>query len=72
MADAFHAGGGVDHVDGAFADGIGGASGLARATSDAIVLDFHCHGDTLLFEILRRQAYPNGKRASIDKRREFG
>ena len=46
VAFAFNAGGLVNHIEGAvtFGDGFGGAIGNAGTASDAIILDFHCHG----------------------------
>jgi hypothetical protein len=44
VTDAFHAGGGVNYVNVAFADGLGGAFRQTSAASDAIFLNFHSHG----------------------------
>ena len=46
VAFAFNTGGLVDHIQGAvtFGEGFGWAIGNARTASDAIILDFHCHG----------------------------
>jgi hypothetical protein len=43
VSDAFHTGGLIDNVKDAiaFADGLGGTFGHARATGDAFFLDFH-------------------------------
>jgi len=53
MTDAFDAGGGVNDVDVAFADGIGGTLGQARAAGDAVFVDFHCHGKFSNFKMCR-------------------
>jgi len=50
VTNAFHACGRVDDIDIAFADRVGGAFWQASAASNAIVLNFHSHGITLLFE----------------------
>jgi hypothetical protein len=50
VTNAFHASGGVDNVDVTFGDRIGGAFRQASAASNAVVLNFHSHGITLLFE----------------------
>jgi hypothetical protein len=73
MAFALHAGGLVNHVEDAvaFADGVGGADGNARAARDAIFFDLHCHGNYSFVEFVN-VGYSNGKRASIDECREFG
>jgi hypothetical protein len=42
----FHAGCLIDNVEDAiaFCDGLGGTFGYARAASDAVFFNFHCHG----------------------------
>jgi len=51
MAFALNASVGVDDIDGvAFGDGFGRAVGQTSATRNAVVLDFHSHSITLLFE----------------------
>ena len=55
MTDAFDAGGRVNHVEHAvaFADGIGGTLGQARAAGDAVFVDFHCHEKFSNFKMCR-------------------
>ena len=49
---AFHTGGCIDDVDGiAFCDRFGWAFGQAGAAGNAIILNFHSHGNTLLNRI---------------------
>jgi hypothetical protein len=56
VADAFHTGGLIDDVENAIAlaNGVGGTFGQARATSDAVFFDFHCHGIMLLEKFLTK------------------
>jgi hypothetical protein len=56
VTHAFHAGGLIDDVENAiaFADGIRRTFGQARATSDALFFDFHCHGIMLLEKFLTK------------------
>jgi hypothetical protein len=51
MTNAFHASGRVDNVNIAFADRVSGAFRQASAASNAVVVNFHSHGITLLVEI---------------------
>jgi hypothetical protein len=52
VAHALNTGGGVNDVDGGiFGDGVGGAFGQAGTASDAIIVNFHCHGISLLKEL---------------------
>jgi hypothetical protein len=50
---ALHAGGGINHVWGSFGDRIGRALGHARATSNALVSNLHCHRFLLLDKSLQ-------------------
>jgi hypothetical protein len=50
VTNALNAGAGVDNVDVAFSDGVGGAFRQASAASDAVIINFHSHSITLLFE----------------------
>jgi hypothetical protein len=44
VTNAFHAGVGINYVDGAaLCDGVGGAFGFASAARNARVVNFHCH-----------------------------
>jgi hypothetical protein len=51
VTNAFHTSGRVDDIEIAFADRVGGAFRQASAASNAVVVNFHSHGITLLFEI---------------------
>ena len=55
MTDAFDTSGRVNHVEDAvaFADGVGGTFGQARAAGDAFFVDFHCHGKLSNFKMYR-------------------
>jgi hypothetical protein len=45
---ALYTGGGINHVGGPFGDRVGRAFGHARATSNALISNLHCHRSTLL------------------------
>jgi hypothetical protein len=53
VANALDTGVGIDHIDIALGDGLGGAFGEAGTTSDAVFQNFHCHNSRSLlkFEI---------------------
>jgi hypothetical protein len=52
VTDALHASGSIDDIDVTIGNRIGGAFWQASAASNAIVLNFHSHGITLLFKMI--------------------
>ncbi len=48
MTNAFHAGGSIDYIWGAFADGVGWAFRDAGAAGNALICNFHSHKILLL------------------------
>ena len=48
MTDAFHAGVGIDDINGVFGNGFGRAFRKAGAAGNAIIINFHSHRETLL------------------------
>jgi len=66
VTNAFHTSGRVDDIDIAFGDRVGGAFRQASAASNAVVVNFHSHGITLLFEIDYLYLYFFGRKVSND------
>jgi hypothetical protein len=50
VTDAFNTSASIDNIDIAFGDRVGGAFRQASAASNAVIVNFHSHSITLLFE----------------------